>query len=243
MKILLIEDEQRLAQHMESALTVAGYTVVAAGTLAAARQALEAERQELILLDLGLPDGDGLDFLREQRSRGLCCPVVILSARDGIEDRISGLDHGADDYMAKPFSVDELLARVRSFSRRLATYRAQTLSAREVSMDLLNRRVLHRGKPLLLTSREFALLEFFMQNPGRVLSRRLIAEKVWGVTYDLQTNLIEVYVRKLRQKLEAPGDAPFIRTLRGAGYIMDEGQHADAPLIAKDSDIGSTGAA
>jgi DNA-binding response OmpR family regulator len=174
------------------------------------------------VLDLGLPDGDGLDLLRQWRAGGFDEPVLILSARDAVQDRIRGLNVGADDYLPKPFSVEELLARLRSLLRRRGGGgRATTvLEHGNVRLDLLSRAVTCGGEKVELTSREFALLELFMQNPSRVLTRTLIAEKVWEASYDMETNLIDVYVRRLRQKLERPGGEPFIRTIRGTGYQL-----------------------
>jgi len=219
--ILIVEDEHRVSQHIQQALVASGHEVVACQTIAQVRAQGGAYSHDLVVLDLGLPDGDGLLLLEEWRGAGYSKPVLILSARDAVEDRIRGLDVGADDYLSKPFSVDELLARVRVHLRRLAQGRPQQLSFRGITMDLLAHSVMRHGRTVLLTSREFSLLEFFFQNPSRVLSRRLIAEKVWGVTYEMQTNLIEVYIRKLRTKLEDPGEPQIIRTLRGSGYVLE----------------------
>jgi DNA-binding response OmpR family regulator len=173
------------------------------------------------VLDLGLPDGDGFDLLREWRASGFNEPVLILSARDAVNDRILGLNLGADDYLPKPFSIEELVARLRSLLRRQSTApRATTLEHRGVRLDLLARVATVEGRAVDLTAREFALLELFLQNPRRVLTRTLIAEKIWDASYDLETNLIEVYVRRLRQKLDQPGAEPFIRTVRGSGYQL-----------------------
>lgn len=221
MKILIVEDERRVANHVDMALLEQGHTNIICDSGAKARAMMLAELPDLIILDLGLPDMDGLDLLREWRCAGIQQPVLILSARDAVEDRIKGLDIGADDYLPKPFSIDELLARVRSLHRRQATTLPQVLSRKGIVMNLLSRSVTKDGESVILSSREFGLLELFLQNPGRVLTRSFIAEKVWQVTYDMQTNLIEVYIRKLRQKLEGPGEPQLIRTLRGSGYIMD----------------------
>ena len=144
----------------------------------------------------------------------------ILSARDAVADRVKGLNLGADDYLAKPFSFDELLARLRSLLRRQATVKTTVLEHRKVRVDLLARTVTAAGKPVELTNREFALLELFLQNVGRVLTRTMIAERVWEASHELETNLIDVYVRRLRQKLEQEGDTPLIRTVRGTGYQL-----------------------
>lgn len=221
MKILIVEDEEKVGRFIERALAEHAYTVKLVSTCREARDALADSPVDAIVLDLGLPDGEGLELLREWRSAGFNEPVLILSARDAVEDRVQGLNLGADDYLPKPFSVDELLARVRSLLRRHNTApRATILEHRGVRLDLLARVATCEDRPVPLTSREFALLELFLQNPRRVLTRTAIAEKIWESSYDLETNLIDVYVRRLRQKLERPRGEPFIRTVRGTGYQL-----------------------
>jgi DNA-binding response OmpR family regulator len=221
LNILIVEDKRKVSQFVERALVEQAITVKVAASCAAARDALAESPFDAIVLDLGLPDGDGLDLLREWRAAGFNEPVLILSARDAVADRIKGLNLGADDYLAKPFSVDELLARIRSLLRRQqAAPRTTALEHRGVRLDLLAHTVSCDGRPVELTAREFALLELFLQNPKRVLTRTLIAGKIWEASYDLETNLIEVYVRRLRRKLERPGSPPLIRTVRGTGYQL-----------------------
>ncbi|ACB74692.1 two component transcriptional regulator, winged helix family [Opitutus terrae PB90-1] len=220
MKILVVEDERRVGQFVEKALTEQNYTARLVRTCAEARDVLAESTFDAVVLDLGLPDGDGLDLLREWRASGFNEPVLVLSARDAVGDRVRGLNMGADDYLPKPFSVDEVVARVRSLLRRHAGVKTTVLTHGPVRMDLLGRSVTCAGRPVELTSREYALLELFLQNPRRVLTRTLIAEKVWEASYDLETNLIDVYVRRLRQKLEAPGQPPLIKTIRGTGYQL-----------------------
>ncbi|WP_415910110.1 response regulator transcription factor [Oleiharenicola sp. Vm1] len=221
MKILVVEDERKVGRFVENALTEQAYTVTLVDTAAAARDALAETPYDAVVLDLGLPDGDGLDLLQEWRGAGFNEPVLILSARDAVEDRIRGLNLGADDYLPKPFSVDELVARIRSLLRRQATGpRATVLEHGGVKLDLLSRTAEVGGQAVELTTREFALLELFLLNPRRVLTRTLIAEKVWEASYDLETNLIDVYVRRLRRKFERPGGPPFIKTVRGTGYQL-----------------------
>ncbi|WP_221031397.1 response regulator transcription factor [Actomonas aquatica] len=221
MKILVVEDERKVGQFVAQALSEQSYTSRLVGTAAAARDALADSPYDAVVLDLGLPDGDGLELLREWRMSGFNEPVLILSARDAVSDRIQGLNLGADDYLPKPFSVDELVARVRSLLRRHSSApRATVLERNGVRMDLLGRNVTLEGAAVEFTNREYALLELFMQNAGRVLTRTLIAEKVWEASYDMETNLIDVYVRRLRRKLEPDGSAPRFKTVRGSGYQM-----------------------
>ena len=165
-----------------------------------------------------MPDCDGLVLLQEWRKSGFTEPVLILSARDAVQDRIRGLDLGADDYLSKPFSLEELHARVRSLLRRQVPVKETVLEHRAIKMDLLGRTVTQNGQPIDLTSREFALLEIFMYNPGRILTRTLISEKIWESHYDVDTNLLDVYMSKLRAKLEPSPDKPLFKTIRGVGY-------------------------
>ncbi len=220
MKILVVEDQRRLGLLLRQGLTEAGYTVKHAANCSGARDALCETSYDAIVLDLGLPDGDGLDLLRQWRRSGFNEPVIILSARDAVEDRIKGLDLGADDYLPKPFSLPELLARLRSLLRRQANVKDTVLEHRGIRMDLVGRTTQFQGEALDLTSREFALLEIFMQNPGRILTRSLIYEKVWSSPYEVDANLLDVYMSKLRAKFDAGDDKPLFKTVRGVGYKL-----------------------
>jgi DNA-binding response OmpR family regulator len=219
-KVLIIEDQQRLAQLLKQGLMERSYTVGWARTCAEGRDALCETSYDLIILDLGLPDGDGLDLLREWRRNGFKEPVLILSARDAIQDRVKGLDLGADDYLSKPFSMEELLARVRSQLRRQSDVKDTVLEHGGMRLDLLKQTAHLNGQPIELTRREFALLEIFMQNPGRILTRTLISEKIWASHFDVDTNLLDVYMSRLRSKLEKSADKPLFRTVRGVGYQL-----------------------
>jgi len=219
MKILVVEDQARLGDLLRQSLSERSYTVHLARSCAEANDALAESGYDVVVLDLGLPDGDGLDLLREWRAAGFNEPVLILSARNTIDDRITGLDLGADDYLPKPFSIDELLAHVRALIRRQSSAKASLLKHGDLRMDLLGH-VVHTGDAAVdLTSREFALLEVFMQNPGRVLTRTLITEKIWSSNYDFDTNLLDVYMSRLRAKLDVPGK-PRFKTVRGIGYQL-----------------------
>lgn len=219
MKALIVEDQDRLGRFLQQGLTECSYTVTLARTCAAATDAIVESAYDVVILDLGLPDGDGLDLLRTWRKGGFQEPVLILSARDGVQDRVKGLDIGADDYLAKPFSLEELLARVRSLVLRHAAVKQVVLEHAGICLDLLSHTVTLNGKAVDLTSREYALLEVFMQNQGRILPRTLISEKIWSAHYDVDTNLLDVYMSRLRAKLEVPGK-PLFKTVRGVGYQL-----------------------
>src|SRR5882724_9044590 len=220
MKILVVEDQVRLARFLKKSLTERAYMVTCVTTFEQALDALCETSYDAIVLDIELPDGNGFDLLRSWREGGFNEPVLILSARDTVQDRIKGLDLGADDYLPKPFSLEELLARVRSLLRRQTGAKANVLTHREICLDLAGHLVTFEGKPIDLTSREYALLEIFMQNPGRILTRTLICEKIWESHYDVETNLLDVYMSKLRTKFERQEDKPFFKTVRGVGYQL-----------------------
>jgi len=220
MKVLIVEDQQKLSALLKQGLSEAGYAITVAASCAAARDALAESPCDAIVLDLGLPDGDGLDLLRQWRRSGFNEPVIILSARDEVQDRIKGLDFGADDYLPKPFSLQELLARLRSLLRRQATVKDTVLEHRGLRLDLVGRTLTFNGAAVDLTNREFALLEIFMQNPGRILPRTLICERVWSSPDEVDANLLDVYMSKLRARFEAGGERPLFKTVRGVGYKL-----------------------
>ena len=217
MKVLVVEDERKLGQFIRNGLAEAAYTVRLVPDCESARSALADSDYELIILDLGLPDGSGLDLLREWRAQKIASQILVLSARGSVDDKIKGLNLGADDYLGKPFSFDELLARARSLTRRQSRERTTAYQKGPIRMDLISREVTIDGKPIFLTQREYALLEILLQNSGRVLTRTQITEKIWECHFDMETNLIDVYVRRLRAKLG--GDA-LIATVRGVGYSI-----------------------
>jgi len=215
MKILVVEDDDRIASFLEKGLSANGLVVERAATGQSALAAGSDPDLDLAILDLGLPDMDGLDVLLEWREQGNAVPVIILTGRDKVDDRVWGLNLGADDYVPKPFAFEELLARVRArlrSGRRAAT----TLEAGGVRLDLLTREVAVNGRAVNLTTREFALLEEFVLRPGQVLTREQLLSRVWKLDFDPHSNLVEVYVRYLRGKL----GAGFIETVRGEGYRL-----------------------
>jgi DNA-binding response OmpR family regulator len=221
MKILIVEDERKLGQFVLKGLQESAYTARLVGSCGDAEDALAETHYDAIVLDLGLPDGSGLDLLRQWRKSGFTEPVLILSARGQVEDRIAGLNFGADDYLPKPFSFDELLARLRSLLRREGRQKQTRYEHGDVVMDLLSRKVTVAGQTVELTGREFALLELFLANPARVLTRTQISERIWEAHFDSETNLIDVYVKRLRTKMPvSPESEPLIRTVRGVGYML-----------------------
>lgn len=221
MKILIVEDERKIGQFVQNGLQEASYSTKLVHTAADAEDALAESHYDAIILDLGLPDGHGLDLLRRWRAAKFAEPVLIVSAHGQVEDRIAGLNLGADDYLPKPFSFDELLARLRSLLRRETKKKRTNYEHEGVTMDLLSRKVTAAGKMIDLTAREFALLELFLANAGRVLTRTQITERIWETNFDSDTNLIDVYVRKLRVKLPGkPDGQPYIQTVRGVGYTV-----------------------
>lgn len=219
MRILIVEDEVRLSQFIQQGMAECCYATDVVNTCRAASDALSENPYDAVILDLGLPDGDGLELLKCWRSSGFNEPVLILSARDSMGDRVTGLDFGADDYLPKPFGLEELQARIRSLLRRQSAVKQAVLQRSGLELDLVAHKVTVDGKPVDLTSREYALLEIFMQNPGRILPRTLIAEKIWSSNYDSDTGLLDVYMCRLRTKLESPGTVRF-KTVRGVGYQL-----------------------
>ena len=218
MRVMIVEDQQRLGEFLRRGLSEHAYVVSLVGTCQEARDELAENSYDVIILDLSLPDGDGLHLLSEWRRAGFNEPVLILSARDTVDDRIKGLDLGADDYLPKPFSFEELLAHVRSLLRRQSSVKQTVITHRHVRLDLLGHSVKLKDENVDLTSREFALLEIFMQNAGRTLTRSYISERIWpGLT---DTNLLDVYMSRLRTKLEANSGEPMFKTMRGIGYQL-----------------------
>jgi len=221
MRILVVEDEAALADALGRGLRQAAHAVDVAPTLAAARTKLALEEYDAMVLDLGLPDGSGLTLARELRDAGSRLAILVLTARDTIPDRVRGLDHGADDYLVKPFALEELLARLRALERRAPELRPTELVVADLRIDPAARSA-RRGKvEIPLTTTEYALLEFLARHAGTVLGRAQISAHVWDENYDPLSNIIDVYLARLRKKVDLPGLPPLLHTVRGAGYTLD----------------------
>ncbi|ATE62709.1 heavy metal response regulator transcription factor [Thauera sinica] len=226
MKILIVEDEPKTGDYLRQGLSEAGFVVdLARDGLDGLHLALTGE-YDLVVLDVMLPSLDGWGVLQTVRRGGHDMPVLFLTARDQVEDRVRGLELGADDYLVKPFAFSELLARVRTLLRRGKTREAEVLRAADLELDLLRRRVTRGGTRIDLTAKEFALLELLLRRQGEVLPRSLIASQVWDMNFDSDTNVIEVAVRRLRAKVDEPFEPKLIRTVRGMGYVLDAAEPA-----------------
>jgi DNA-binding response OmpR family regulator len=226
-RILIAEDEERIASFLEKGLRANGFTTTVAADGRDALDLADSDEFDLLILDVGLPGKDGFTVLRELRSRGRHLPVVILTARDSVEDTVAGLEGGADDYVAKPFRFEELLARVRARLREDRMPEPTVLRVGDAALDLRTRRLTVGARTEELTAREFALADVFFRHPGQVLSREQLLSHVWGYDYDPGSNVVEVYVRYLRQKL----GEEWITTVRGMGYRLeaagDSGQSSE----------------
>lgn len=229
MRILLVEDEERIADFVQRGLTDAGYPVEWASNGRAALERLQDTEYDLIILDLVLPDTDGLTLLESIRNRKIAPPVLILSARGSLDDRVRGLELGADDYLIKPFAFAELLARVRALLRRGAAL-PERLQVADLTLDCIRRRVSRAGRLIDLAPKEFSILEFLMRNQGKPLTRTTIVEHVWDTEFDGLTNIVDVYIRHLRTKVDDGFDIKLIQTVRGVGYMLDAQESASADL-------------
>lgn len=220
MRFLVVEDEKRIADFLQRGLESAGYAVDAAGDGQSALEMVHSTDYDLIILDMMLPDMDGLRVLEKVRNRKTSPPVLILSARGNVNDRVKGLETGADDYLVKPFAFAELLARVRVLLRR-GQPSPEKLQLGDLVLDSVRRRVTRAGDPIDLAPKEFSILEYMMRNPGRPLSRTMIVEHVWDMDYDGLTNIVDVYIRHLRSKIDDRWPVKLIHTVRGIGYKLD----------------------
>lgn len=233
MRLLVVEDEKRIADFLCRGLKGAGYDVDAAESGSAALEMTRGAGYDLVILDLMLPDIDGLEVLARMRRRGAGPPVLILSARGGVDDRVAGLEQGADDYLVKPFAFVELLARVRALLRR-GQPTPERLQVGDLTLDCIRRKVSRAGEPIDLAPKEFGILEYMMRNKGRPLSRTMIVEHVWDMDYDGLTNIVDVYIRHLRSKIDDRFPVKLIQTVRGIGYMIDvPDRPAEAPVAVR----------
>jgi two-component system, OmpR family, response regulator MprA len=225
MRILVVDDDRAVRESLRRSLTFNGYTVITAGDGVEALEKITSERPDAVVLDVMMPRLDGLEVCRRLRSTGDDLPILVLTARDSVSERVAGLDAGADDYLPKPFALEELLARMRALMRRATTEAlpdSEAMTFEDLTMDPVTRDVTRGERSISLTRTEFALLEMLMANPRRVLTRSRILEEVWGYDFPTSGNALEVYVGYLRRKTEAEGESRLIHTVRGVGYVLRE---------------------
>lgn len=220
MRLLLVEDEARMSRFIARGLREQAYAVDIATNGEDALYQVAINTYDAIILDVMIPKKDGFTVCRELRAEGVRIPVLMLTARDAVEDRIEGLDTGADDYLTKPFEFGELLARLRALLRRGRELRPTVIKVADLEIDTRGQQARRRGLPLNLTTKEYTLLAYLARNAGQVVGREEIAEHVWDETFDPFSNLIEVYINRLRRKVDGPLDVPLIHTRRGAGYVL-----------------------
>jgi len=223
MQLLLVEDDSEIQTFLQRALAEAGYQVdTASDAKTAERMAMES-RHDVLIVDLGLPDQDGMALILRLRQMGVKAPVLILSARRSVDDRVRGLEQGGDDYLTKPFALAELLARLRNLLKRNTPSTEVTrLRVLDLELNLLRREAIRGDRVLNLTPQEFTLLEYLCRNPGRVVTRSMILDKVWGMRIQPDTNVVDVHIYRLRGKVDGKGQPPMIRTLRGVGYVLKD---------------------
>ncbi len=220
MRILVVEDSRRLATIIKRGLLEEGYAVDSAHDGEEAQYMAETTPFDVIVLDIMLPKKDGLTVCRELRAKGVKAPILMLTAKDSVEDRVTGLDSGADDYLVKPFAFSELLARLRALLRRDILPKAQKLLAGDLSLDPQTREVRRGERAVDLTAKEYAILEYFMRRPNVVVTRTMLGDNVWDYDFDGISNIIDVYVRRIRRKIDEEGQPSLIQTVRGAGYRL-----------------------
>jgi DNA-binding response OmpR family regulator len=226
MKLLIVDDEPDLVDQLEKLLVRQRYDVDTAADGEAALNKIFETPYDLVLLDIMLPKTDGLTVLKEMRAAGIRTPVLMLTAKGAVEDKVSGLDFGADDYLAKPFATAELMARIRTLLRRSGEQLHALLAVNDITLDTRTREVRRQGRIIDLTPKEFSILEFLLYNKNRAVSRFTLAEHVWGDAFDpfTMSNFIDVHLKNLRRKINDAGDDKIIRTIRGIGYIIEDGQ-------------------
>ncbi len=218
MRVLVVEDDLRIAEFIRKGLEEEGHAVDVAHDGDEALDWPSVVDFDVIVLDIMLPGRDGIEVCRTLRTRGVRTPILMLTARDTIDDRVAGLDSGADDYLVKPFAFAELLARLRALLRREPVLLGTTLEVANLTLDTVTRQVARAGQPVTLTNKEYALLEYLMRHPNQVLTRTMIAEHVWNFDFDTGTNVIDVHIRYLRRKIDDQHELKLIQTVRGAGY-------------------------
>lgn len=222
MRILVIDDERKITGFIQRGLKEKNYAVDVANDADKAMMLAEVNPYDLIILDVLMPDKDGISICRELRKNKVSTPILMVTGRDGVRDKVRGLDGGADDYLTKPFAFEELLARVRALLRRESKEKESMLKVGDLELNQLTREVKRSGKPITLTSKEYSLLEYFMLNANQVITRTMISEHVWQEDFDSFTNVIDVYVKHLRDKIDKGNPDGLIRTVRGAGYTLKE---------------------
>lgn len=220
MRILVVEDEKKTAAFLKKGLEEAGYQVDVAADGESALESMGSSRFDLAIVDVMLPKKDGWDVVAELRDRKISTPILFLTARDSVSDRVKGLELGADDYLVKPFAFSELLARVRSLMRRSPAGRDEPIRVEDLEIDTVRNRALRSGTALNLTPKEFLLLAHLARSPGEVVSRREIAEHVWDIGFETDTNVVDVVVRRLRAKVDDPFKKKLVHTIRGVGYVL-----------------------
>jgi len=220
MRVLVVEDSRRLAGIVKRGLLEEGYAVDNAYDGEEAEFMAETTPFDVIILDIMLPKKDGLAVCRDLRAKNVNTPILMLTAKDSVEDKVTGLDCGADDYLVKPFAFSELLARIRALLRREVLPKTQKLQVGDLSLDPQSREVWRNGDRLELTAKEYAILEYFIRRPNAVVTRTMLGESVWDYEFDGLSNIIDVYVRRIRQKIDVEGQASLIQTVRGAGYRL-----------------------
>jgi DNA-binding response OmpR family regulator len=239
MRVLLVEDDSRIARFVAKGLREQAYAVDVAANGEDALYQADINTYDLVILDVMIPGRDGFQVCRELRKSGKRMPILMLTARDAVEDRIAGLDHGADDYLTKPFEFRELLARLRALLRRSGELHQPKIVVADLVLDTAAQSVSRAGRGILVTAKEYALLEFLARNAGRVVGRAEIAEHVWDETFDPFSNLIEVYINRLRRKIDAGSVHPLVHTRRGAGYVLGSG--TEAPIAESQESLSSRG--
>jgi two-component system, OmpR family, copper resistance phosphate regulon response regulator CusR len=223
MRILVIEDEVKVADFIKRGLKEEGYAVDVARDGEEGFFQATTNQYDVILLDIMLPKLDGLSLCRKLRQERVRAPIMMLTAKDSVKDKVRGLDSGADDYLSKPFSFEELLARIRVLLRKRNDREPTTLQLADLALDLISHKVTRAGKEIPLTSKEYSLLEYLMRNAGTIITRTMISEHVWDINFDTFTNVIDVYINYLRNKIDKGARIKLIHTIRGRGYILKEG--------------------